>query len=118
MQKPQTIMTLLNALEQELKNLGLWQQEGIDEDLLQSTQPFCIDTLSFEQWLQFVFLTKMHQMIEANQALPNNIAICPMAEESFKSLGQNASDLINIIGDIDQCLSGKREQTLYVRPAK
>ena len=53
-------------------------------------------------------------MIEHQQQLPENIALCPMAEEAFHPLGEKVSQLINIIADIDQLLSGKRQQTLFV----
>lgn len=109
------ILTLLSALEAELKQQRFWQSSRPSAKLLSSTQPFCIDTLRFEQWLQFVFIEKLQLLIANNQALPNQISLCPMAEEAFKSKGDAMAELINIIADIDETLSGKREQTIYVR---
>lgn len=111
----QKIQQLLRSLKQEMDTLNLWQTRRPSVEELSSTQPFCLDTLSFEQWLQFVFIERMESMIKMGQTLPSTISLCPLAEESFKHLGNNASNLINLIADIDQLLSGKREQTLYVR---
>mgnify|MGYP000318113541 FL=1 len=54
-------------------------------------------------------------MIAVNASLPSTISLCPMAEESYKTLGTQAAKLINVIGDIDEVLSGRRYQTLFVK---
>ena len=54
-------------------------------------------------------------MAENNRQLPTNMAVCAMAEEAFKGKGRAMSKLVNIIGDLDELLSGKRVQTLFVK---
>ncbi len=110
----QKILILLQQLADELAFLSLWQTDKPSEQALTSSQPFCCDTLRFEQWLQFIFIERISIMISLKSPLPTRISLCPMAEESFKHLGKKASILINIIADIDQRLSGKRAQTLFV----
>ena len=78
------ITSLLTELEHQLKVSKLWQYEPIDPNLLSSSQPFCIDTLHFEQWLQYVFIVKMRQLIKLQQPLPTQIALTPMAQVAFK----------------------------------
>jgi len=99
---------LLTELTQQLKTQGLWQADKPEASKLTSTVPFCCDTLAFEQWLQFVFISKLHSMLMTGMALPADIAIKPMAEESFKHLGEASSSLIQIIANIDQLLSAPR----------
>ncbi|KGJ95743.1 YqcC family protein [Thalassotalea sp. ND16A] len=113
--KHQQLPLLLNALTTALRASNLWQIEQPSTSALASRQPFCIDTLSFAQWLQFIFIEKMQEMLKKNLALPTQISLCPMAEEAFKEKGNTAAELINVIADIDELLSGKREQHLYVR---
>ena len=113
----QKTLILLTCLTRELIEQQLWQQDAVSAEALSSRQPFCCDTLTFEQWLQFVFIPKLTLMAENNRPLPDNIAVCPMAEEAFKGRGACMGILINLIGDLDQLLSGKRLQTLYVDPA-
>lgn len=110
-----TIDQLLIALKGQLQALNLWQEHTPNVCLLASQQPFCCDTLTFEQWLQFIFIPRFQAMIIAKQKLPTNIALCPMAEESFKHLGSKVAPLINIIADIDELLSSKRQQTLFIK---
>ena len=45
-------------------------------------------------------------MIEENQPLPSEILLLPMAEESFKKLGNKANNLIDIIAQLDCLFSG------------
>lgn len=98
---------LLNELTLELKALNLWQAQAPSRTALSSSAPFCCDTLSFEQWLQFVFIVKISRMINLGQALPNKIALTPMAEESFKHLSAQAKPLLRIINKIDKALTAQ-----------
>ncbi len=99
------VASLLIDVEAALRRLNLWQQQPPSRSALMSRQPFSIDTLSFPQWLQFVFLPSMHGLIKNGQLLPDNCQIEPMAQEYFKSLGLDADSLINTIRCLDQYLS-------------
>ena len=103
--KHQAAMSLLNAVEGQLKQLSMWQVDYPSAQALSSQQPFCCDTLSFEQWLQFILIPRMTTLIEGNHPLPGEISIAPMAEEAFKHLGIKASPLIKCINDFDKLLS-------------
>lgn len=101
----QQVSDLLIQLEHELTALSLWQSSPVSEQALRSVQPFSCDTLRFEQWLQFVFIVKIKQMIDAGMPLPRNANITPMAEHSFAEVGNNASALIAVIRELDKALS-------------
>lgn len=103
--KHQSAQLLLNAIERELKQLSLWHNEYPSAQALSSQQPFCCDTLSFEQWLQFIMLPRMQALIDGEHPLPTSIAIAPMAEEVFKGLGLKANPLLKCIADFDKLLS-------------
>lgn len=88
-------------LECELRNLGLWQSERPSEAALSSTQPFCVDTLNFPQWLQFIFLERMLALVDARAPLPERCGIAPMAEEYFKPTAVNPEQLIGVLRRVD-----------------
>lgn len=98
---------LLAVLTTELKFLKLWQVQQPSTAELASSAPFCCDTLVFEQWLQFIFVPRITQLINQQQALPAKIALMPMAEESFKHLSAKAKPLLDIIQKIDQTLTAQ-----------
>lgn len=109
----QQLAKSLTNLRQELKTNKLWQLQSPSAEALASTAPFCYDTLSFAQWLQFIFIERMQAMIANEMPLPTAISLCPMAEEAFKQHDASIVKLINTLADIDELLSGKREQTRY-----
>jgi uncharacterized protein YqcC (DUF446 family) len=40
--------------------------------------PFAADCLTLSEWLQFVFLPKMHDILDSGTRLPDRCAIAPM----------------------------------------
>lgn len=74
---------LLVQLEESLNSALLWQSAPIDAEALQSTAPFCCDTMSFAQWIQFVFIPRMHQLVATQSALPAHFSLLPMLEMSY-----------------------------------
>lgn len=100
------VKQLLQELEDTLKSHELWQNTPVAAEKLQSTAPFCCDTLRFEQWLQFVFIPKMLELLAANAPLPSNMAIAPMAEMSFAQ--QPYFDaLLDVLTRLDASVSGQ-----------
>ena len=95
----------LMDIEKELRELQLWDDEMISEEALASEQPFAIDTMTFPQWLQFIFLPRMYFMVEQQIQLPGNCGIAPMAEQYFSVLGLPSTALIKYLKNIDQLLT-------------
>jgi len=85
--------------------MNLWQSNKPSAAALASTQPFCIDTLSFPQWLQFIFLPRMQAIIETGAALPSKCGIAPLAEEYFKTQPDDPQRLIHLLITVDQLLA-------------
>ncbi|MBW4936616.1 YqcC family protein [Marinobacter sp. F4206] len=96
----------LLRIEIELRQLGLWEAEPPSPEALQSTQPFCIDTLEFTQWIQFVFVARMKVIIENDHPLPAVSGIAPMAEEHFRGRPESGDSLVRELEEIDRLLSG------------
>ncbi|MCI6198987.1 MAG: YqcC family protein [Proteobacteria bacterium] len=83
MTKKEKIKQLLLLLERSLRDAELWSTEEIAEDRLASKVPFCADTLSYPEWLQFVFIRKMQALIEGEDDLPSASGLFPMAQVYF-----------------------------------
>lgn len=96
---------LLTQIEVELKRLSLWQATPPSAAALASTAPFCIDTMPFTNWLQFVFLVKMQQLLALEMPLPTNMAIHPMAEEALRHLPEDTRQLLRLILSFDHLLN-------------
>lgn len=98
------IATMLLEVEADLRRLQLWQDEWPSEEALASTQPFCVDTMTLPQWLQFVFLPRMRYLVEAEMPLPQKCGIAPMAEEFFRGSELGVAGLIKTLEHIDSRL--------------
>lgn len=98
------VASLLIDLEAELRRVGYWQAEAIAEEALASVEPFAIDTMSLSQWLQFVFIPRMHALAAAHLPLPARCDVAPVAEEYFGGDGA-AKRIVAIIGELDQVIS-------------
>jgi uncharacterized protein YqcC (DUF446 family) len=99
------IAEVLIDIEAQLRQLGLWDNIPPSTEALASTEPFCVDTLTLPQWLQFVFLPTIYQMLEDEAMLPQRCGIAPMAEEFFKGSGLTVDGLVSSLAEIDELFS-------------
>lgn len=102
------IAETLIDIEKELRELHLWESEMISDAALASEQPFAVDTMTFPQWLQFIFLPRMYFMLDQQMPLPGNCGIAPMAEQYFSGLNLHSSSLIERLQKIDVLLTNSR----------
>ena len=96
---------LLIDVERELRVMQLWELQIPSPQALASVEPFAVDQLSFSQWLQFIFLPRMYDLIESAASLPENSSIAPMAEEFFKAQSTEAATIIVKLAAIDQLIN-------------
>lgn len=83
----------LLLIERELRLAGLWSEVQPSLEALSSPEPFCVDTLAFEQWLQWILLPRMKALLEAGEQLPRVSGIHPMAEMSYAGREQQLAGL-------------------------
>lgn len=88
-------------LEAALRQLGLWQEHAPPSEALSSTQPFALDTLDFQQWLQFMFLPGLRNVITQDLAMPAVCSVLPMAEETFKNSPLPVAELLAALATLD-----------------
>lgn len=74
----------LMELRQAMERLDLWQAVPPSPEAFSSQVPFSLDTLSPEEWLQWIFIPRMSALIESQTDLPREIAISPYIEEALK----------------------------------
>lgn len=100
---------ILLDIEHDLQALNEWDSKPPSAEALASTQPFCVDTLSLPQWLQFIFLPRMSTLIDSGQPLPTKCGIAPIAEEYFRHYfrhnTKNGKTLIALLNQVDELLS-------------
>ncbi|GAB2690999.1 YqcC family protein [Aliiglaciecola aliphaticivorans] len=93
------LLNRLIDLEVVMRSEQLWSARQPSPDALKSELPFAIDTLRIEQWLQFVFIPKMKELINRGQMLPNALAISPVVQNTLKQ--EDYPLVVNAINKID-----------------
>jgi len=84
-----------------MRRVSLWSDEKPENRLLDSPLPFSYDTLTVEQWLQWIFLPRMRQILKNNLELPVKCAIHPYAEEFLTGHGEDTVQLLALIKQFD-----------------
>lgn len=104
--KHKQIELALQSLKQEMLKADHWSEFAMTTEALASQQPFCLDTMNFSQWLQFVFIPNMKSLIEKKQALPGfkrDQGLGPMATEFYTKTEVERTILV-VISQIDELL--------------
>lgn len=105
MDKYQQLSQLLAQFEAEMRELGFWQSATPDKHALQSKEPFSVDTLSFQEWTQWVMIPRFNYLIEQRQPLPSGSNIQPMAETSFQEHSCDTQALLALYTELDKLLN-------------
>lgn len=100
-QQPRVQERLL-AIESLLKQAELWQSVAPASEAFASTAPFCLDTMSPLQWLQWVLLPKMQALVDAGSPLPVTLAIAPYFEVSLEAEFPQRTPLLQLLNEFDQ----------------
>ena len=95
----------LLLIERELHVLGWWSAQSPSAEDLSSQQPFCVDTLAFEQWLQWIFLPRMKDIVEQGKPLPAVSGIREMGEFVYMNKPEQTRVLLELLGNFDRLIS-------------
>ncbi len=102
---PNRIADVLLEVEAALRTSGRWDSYRPPQEALVSPQPFCLDTLRFEQWLQWIFLPRMKQILELRKPLPRNSGIFAYAQETLRKDDPPAANLLTLIKRFDDLIA-------------
>lgn len=90
----------IDAIEAEMKRIHLWQGTPLDPRQLEFTQAFAGDTMAFSQWLQFVFIPRVREIVAARGTFPTRSMVAVQAIREFDGYDE-ASDLIGLLSRFD-----------------
>jgi uncharacterized protein YqcC (DUF446 family) len=104
----QQILSLLMEIEREMRALDLWSQQMPAPEALMSQQPFCVDTLNFHEWVQWLLLPRLEHMVLERIPLPETCAVAPMAEEIYRQMDADTDRLLELIEQLDKAVTEAR----------
>ncbi|PWC21187.1 hypothetical protein DDT52_06565 [Brenneria roseae subsp. roseae] len=96
-------------LERVLRDSPFWEVSPPDAAAFNSVEPFCIDTMSAVQWLQWVLLPRMHALLDNGAPLPEKFLLLPYFEEALDGVSEDIEPVLLCVGQLD-ALFIKNEQ--------
>jgi uncharacterized protein YqcC (DUF446 family) len=96
---------IILSLELSMREQSLWDETPPSAKAMASSQPFSVDTLTFPQWLQFVFICRVKGIIEQQDSLPTSSEIVPMAEEYLTRADVDGKHILRSLRAFDQLIN-------------
>lgn len=81
------VQRALDSIVSEMKAVGLWDDRPLPQEALDFRQAFAADTMSFAQWLQFVFVPRVQALVQAGGPFPSGSAVAVRAVKEFDGQG-------------------------------
>ena len=107
------IADVLLEVEATLRINGKWNKTRPSSSELASEQPFCMDTLAFEQWLQWVFLPRMKNALEETKPFPATSSIFVYAQECLHKNDPHTGSLLELIKIFDELIKIQSKVRLH-----
>jgi uncharacterized protein YqcC (DUF446 family) len=95
----QSVSDLLDEIEREMRTCGLWQSRPLEPEQMHFTQAFGMDTMSFDQWLQFIFIPRVREAVVKN-SFPASSQVGAQAVREFDTVPA-ASGLVTLLSRFD-----------------
>jgi uncharacterized protein YqcC (DUF446 family) len=98
------LASYLLKLETALQQHELWSTNSPSKQQLASLQPFCLDTLTIEQWLQFVLIPRFSKLVASGAerpVIPADNGMAGMADIAFNQRNIRANEVVDLIRSID-----------------
>ena len=96
---PAKVLEKVSQIEAEMRQIGMWRAEPLNPEQYEFHSAFAMDTMTFSQWLQFVFIPKVKEAAKANQ-FPAKSQVSAQALREFDTLPA-ADRLITLLSEFD-----------------
>lgn len=107
----QRALSIATDLETELKQLQRWEKQPLPDERFENMGAFGSNTMTFEQWLQFILLPTLHEIVTQGGNFPEDSQLASyavrvwdgdMQTQRLQQLLQQLDDLIRIIPPFEQ----------------
>jgi uncharacterized protein YqcC (DUF446 family) len=96
-----------DEIEVELKRLDRWTANPLPDEAFKNMGAFGSNTMSFEQWLQFVLIPRIRQIVEEKSEFPEGSNLATYAIRYFD--GDSDSDsLREVLYNLDELINKKQ----------
>jgi uncharacterized protein YqcC (DUF446 family) len=101
-----------DEIENELRRLNRWQHLPLSSKKFENIGAFGSNTMTFEQWIQFVLVPRLDHIVLNKGELPADSMLATYAVRVFDG-DPDASNLIGLLTELDELVSTTMEETGY-----
>lgn len=98
--KHDRLAALADDLERTMRAIGAWSDPA--PPLVPFAQPFAMDTMPFEHWLQLVLVPRMRAIAASGEPLPMRSNLAPHAVREFDGDEERMAPLLDVLRAIDE----------------
>ncbi len=98
------VLIKAGEIEAELKRLNRWSQSALPSEKYNDMGAFGENTMSFEQWLQFILIPRINEIVETKGEFPDGSMLAPYAIRYFDG-DPEADDLHQLLYDLDTLIN-------------
>ncbi|PVZ85346.1 hypothetical protein C9426_19900 [Serratia sp. S1B] len=95
----------LQEIERVMRELAWWQDVPPAAESFDSIEPFCVDSMLAEEWLQWVLLPRMNALLDADAPLPTRFVITPYFEQAWQDKQPGCIPLLVLLQRLDTLLN-------------
>ena len=99
---------LANAIEEELKQLGRWSDKPLPMEAYEDMGAFGSNTMAFEQWIQFILLERIQEIVTQRGNFPTQSSLGAYAVRVFDGDPQSTT-LYHLLTALDELINSIRE---------
>jgi uncharacterized protein YqcC (DUF446 family) len=93
-------------IENEMKRIGYWQSDPLRPEQYEFRSAFAMDTMAFSQWLQFIFIPRVKNMLETGEKFPPDSQNGAQAVREFDG-DDRAQGIVALLSDFDEIIRGR-----------
>ena len=94
------VFAKIAEIEAEMRRIGMWQDQPIAHGQLDVKAAFGADKISFDQWLQFVFVPRVNEIVAVGGQFPSTSQVAAQAHREWDNR-DNVDVLLKLLRDFD-----------------
>ncbi|MBU1681530.1 YqcC family protein [Candidatus Micrarchaeota archaeon] len=98
--KSEDIKKKLDEIEAEMKRFGMWSKTPPHKEAFEDMGAFGMKTMSFDQWLQFVFVPNVRKLLKTDGPWPDKSEVGIMAVREFDG-NPELGNLVALLTEFD-----------------
>lgn len=106
MDKWQRAAAYADRIESELRAMEAWRSDPLPDSAFESDRAFFADTMTFFQWLQFVLLPRVREVVGERDKFPRQSQVGAYAVRELDGY-DDAADLVTLLCEFDAFIEGR-----------